>query len=199
MPRNLLALVAILAMLSTAFEAGAACTNANVIESTPTSAFKDNGNGTVTHSLTGLMWKQCAEGYGGAGCTTRTGGTYGVPTFTWANALIQAKNANFAGQTDWRLPNKKELESIVEFCGYDPSINTTEFPATPASIFWASSSYVPDPAFAWNVSFKDGSTVASSKLVGTLTAPSTAPMYCPVYCPKSASKTISAKHATQPS
>ena len=159
MRRNLLALAALLAMLATGFEVHAVCTagnpNANVIESTPTSAFTDNSDGTVTHNLTGLMWKQCAEGLSGGACATGS-----VTTFTWANALIQAKNANFAGQTDWRLPNKKELESIVEFCGYSPSINQTLFPATPASDFWSGSAYVPGPADAWVVGFDFGATYA---------------------------------------
>jgi hypothetical protein len=162
MCRNLFALAAMLAMLATGFEAHAVCAagngNANVIESTPTSAFTDNGDGTVTHNLTGLMWKQCAEGLSGAGCATGS-----ATAFTWANALIQAKNANFSGQTDWRLPNKKELESIVEFCGHSPSINQTIFPATPASNFWSGTPYVPYSTFAWFVRFLDGVTFANYK------------------------------------
>ncbi len=165
MRRNLFALVVLLALLATGLEAHAVavCTaanpNASVIESTPTSAFTDNGNGTVTHTLTGLIWKRCAEGQTWSGATC----TGGATTFNWANALIQAKNASFAGQTDWRLPNLKELESIVESCGYSPSINQTLFPATPASYFWSGSSYVPDPAGAWSVDFSVGDTYAFLK------------------------------------
>jgi len=69
MPRNLFVFAALFVLLSAAFEAGAACTaanpNANVAEATPTRAFADNGDGTVTHSPNGLMWKQCAEGLSG--------------------------------------------------------------------------------------------------------------------------------------
>lgn len=36
--------------------------NSNIPESTPTSRFTDNGNGTVTDTKTGIMWKRCAEG-----------------------------------------------------------------------------------------------------------------------------------------
>jgi hypothetical protein len=118
----------------------------------------DNLNGTVTHNLTGLMWKQCAEGLSGASCATGS-----ATTFTWANALVQAKNANFASHTDWRLPNKKELESIVESCGQNPAINQTLFPATPALDFWSGSSYVPDPSYAWLVHFYPGSTFAADR------------------------------------
>ncbi len=109
-----------------------ACTagnpNVNVIESTPTSTFIDHGNGTVTHSLTGLMWKQAVLG-----------------PMDWSAALAAAAADTTAGHSDWRLPNKKELESIVEHCGYSPSINQTLFPSTPAFIFWSGSTYVPNP------------------------------------------------------
>jgi hypothetical protein len=161
MRRTLFALAAMLAALATGFQAHAAtlCTAGNpntttVAESTPTTAFTDNGDGTVTHHLTGLTWKKCAEGLSGEDCLTGS-----ATTFTWADALIQAKNA--AG--DWRLPNKKELESIVEFCGYNPSINQTLFPNTPASSFWSGSSYVPFPAAAWVVYFNRGITGAGDE------------------------------------
>jgi len=165
MPRNLFAFATLLALLVAAFEAGAACTaanpNASVAESTPTSAFTDHGDGTVTHNLTGLTWKQCAEGLSGAGCATGA-----ATAMAWSAALATAKNANFAGHSDWRLPNKKELESIVESCGYNPAINQTLFPATPASVFWSGSSYVPVPTYAWYVYFGDGDTHADDKAVG---------------------------------
>jgi len=156
MPRHF-STQAALALISLAFgaPAQAACTagnpNANVIESTPTSTFTDNGNGTVTHALTGLMWKQCAQGQSGAACVTGA-----ATTMTWSAALTAAKNENFAGHSDWRLPNKKELESIVESCGISPAINQILFPATPALRFWSASSYVLDPTGAWIVAFIDG-------------------------------------------
>ncbi len=161
MRRNLFAplpLLIMLVLLTAGLPARAACTarnpNANVIESAPTSDFTINGDGTVTHSKTGLMWKQCAEGLIGAGCSIGT-----ATPMTWANALKAANAANtaaFAGYTDWRLPNKKELESIVELCGSWPSINQTVFPGTPASDFWSGSSYVARPALAWSLDFAFG-------------------------------------------
>jgi hypothetical protein len=146
----------------------AACTaanpNANVVEATPTADFTDNGNGTVTHAKTGLMWKQCAEGLNGAGCATGA-----ATAMTWSAALAaaaSANTANFAGHADWRLPNIRELQSIVETCGHSPAINLTLFPATPASNFWSASTYVPVPANAWLVYFGDGDDDAHSKAYG---------------------------------
>ncbi len=162
MHRNLLTLAAMLAVLAMADEAQATCTaanpNANVAESTPSSAFIDHGNGTVTHSLTGLMWKQCAQGLSGTNCATGT-----ATTMAWSAALTAAKNDATAGYSDWRLPNKKELESIVESCGHSPAINQTLFPATPASGFWSGSTYVPAPSNAWYVYFNDGNSSANNK------------------------------------
>jgi Protein of unknown function (DUF1566) len=155
MYRRQLTQAALLAMLATAFETGAVCPagnpNASLIESTPTGAFTDPGNGTITHNLTGLMWKQCAQGLSGAGCATGT-----IATMTWSGALAVAVADTTAGYADWRLPNKKELESIVESCGYQPAINQSLFPATPGSSFWSGSSYAPIPTGAWFVNFGDG-------------------------------------------
>ncbi|MEO5626652.1 MAG: DUF1566 domain-containing protein [Dokdonella sp.] len=130
----------------------------SVPESTPTSAFTDNLDGTVTHNLTGLIWKRCAEGQAWDGLTCS--GT--AATFRWAEALIQSKNANFAGQIDWRLPNQKELMSIVEYCGYVPAINTIEFPGAPSASFWSGSAYT---SFAWYVDFTDGATNINGNLI----------------------------------
>lgn len=158
MYRNLLALAALLAMQATAFEAGAAsCTagnpSASLTESTPTSAFTNHGDGTLTHSLTGLMWKQCVQGLSGAGCATGT-----ATAMPWSAALAASAADTTGGYGDWRLPNKKELESIVESCGHSPAINQTLFPATPALYYWSASSYVADPSNAWFVNFNVGYT-----------------------------------------
>ena len=58
----------------------------------------DNGNFTVTHGKTSLMWKQCGEGLGGVGCATGT-----ASTFTWAQALGTAVAANLGicGRMQW--------------------------------------------------------------------------------------------------
>ena len=171
MSRKLFALAAILALvLATAFEAGAggACTagnpNANVLEATPTSAFTDNLDGTVTHALTGLMWKRCAQGqaWNGATCT----GT--ATPATWSGALAAAVAETTGGHNDWRLPNKNELGSLAESCGYSPAINQTLFPATPVSNFWSSSSVVPNPTYAWIVCINDGGLYAGAKEAGNL-------------------------------
>jgi hypothetical protein len=103
--------------------------------SAPDSRFTANGDGTVTDRATGLIWKQCAEGLSGANCLTGS-----AMTFTWQQALQHAEAAVFAGSALWRLPNKKELASLVEQRCYDPAINDRFFPNTPVDDwFWSSS------------------------------------------------------------
>ena len=126
------------------------CQN-NIPASNPDSVYIDEGDGTVTDSRTGLMWKQCAEGLSGANC--QTGSAQG---FTWANALTHAEASTFAGYTDWRLPNVKELSSLVEDCRVSPSINTNLFPNTPSSYFWSGSPYASGSNRAWIVYFNGG-------------------------------------------
>jgi uncharacterized repeat protein (TIGR02543 family) len=164
-PVAALPLLAMLLLLAVDLPARAACTaanpNAHVLESTPTSGFTVNGDSTVTHAKTGLMWKQCSEGLSGAACATGT-----ATLMTWQNALKAANTANtaiFAGHADWRLPNQKELGSIVEFCGFNPAINRTVFPATPSALFWSGTSDVRYPSFAWNVAFDFGFTNSDGK------------------------------------
>lgn len=147
-------------LLSHGALAEAACSaanpNANLPESTPTGDLIDNGDGTVTHTKTGLMWKQCSEGQSGAACATGT-----AREMTWKFALQAASTSVFAGHDDWRLPNIRELASIRELCGYNPSINLARFPATRAGIFdsyWTASSYVLIPDQAWRISFAYGET-----------------------------------------
>jgi hypothetical protein len=61
--------------------------------------FTDNGDGTVTDNATGLMWMQNDSGEG----------------MNWQEALEFAENAEFAGYSDWRMPDAKELQSIVDY------------------------------------------------------------------------------------
>lgn len=65
--------------------------------------FKDNGDGTVTDNATGLMWMKIDSGKLKAG------------QMNWQQALEWAENLEYAGFSDWRLPNAKELHSIVDY------------------------------------------------------------------------------------
>ncbi len=161
-PVKVLFTLACLLGFATALQAQQTCKTTSVPETTPTTEFTDNQNGTVTHNRTGLMWKRCAEGqtWSGGTCT----GT--ASPYTWSGALVAGRTANFASYTDWRLPNVKELESIVEGRCFTPSINASIFPNTGgATDFWSAS-----PAglsqFAWYINFGFGIPMNDSVATG---------------------------------
>lgn len=121
---------------------------------TPTTDFSDNGDGTVTHYITGLTWKRCAEGQTWSGSTCS--GTAKTYSWTQANAL---------GSGDWRLPTVAELVTIVERDNFKPAINATIFPKVQeeSASFWSASTYAADVSQAWYVNFGPGNSYSFSK------------------------------------
>ncbi|MGH4038770.1 MAG: DUF1566 domain-containing protein [Sphaerochaeta sp.] len=108
----------------------------------------DNGDGTITDTSTGLMWmKDDAPN-----------------TMEWKDALSYAENLDYAGYTDWKLPDVKELQSIVDYTGVYPTLdesyfNITDFEDTnPNYYFWTSTSAYfggnnTEYGYAWYVAF----------------------------------------------
>ncbi|PQJ97486.1 hypothetical protein CXB77_00910 [Chromatium okenii] len=113
-------------------------------------SFVDNEDGTVTQSNTGLMWAKCSEGQSGTNCTGTT------KKMNWSAALIAANNSNLGGYNDWRLPNFKELQALVDYSRYLPAIDTDYFPNTPSSFFWPGSPNAGYSNSAWSVTFSTG-------------------------------------------
>lgn len=139
--------------------------NPAVTATTPTADFIDNNDGTVTHIRTGLMWKRCSEGQAWDASESSCTGT--VSTYTWQQAL-QAVSQGYAGHHDWRLPNIKELVSIVEERCWSPAINLEIFPNAPSNAYWSSSPNFSEDtgtSFAsWNITFSDGTYAPPSKI-----------------------------------
>ncbi len=140
----------------------------------PNPRFTDNGDGTITDNLTGLIWDQNANRFG---------------TRTWAEALSDCNSlaaidhgdlvdGSVAG--DWRLPNVRELSSLIHYGFARPALpNTTgtvkwsdgdpftNMPELPWA-YWSSTSdafTITPPAMpkAWNVSFLSGSMARTGK------------------------------------
>ncbi|MCU7867436.1 MAG: DUF1566 domain-containing protein [Candidatus Thiodiazotropha sp. (ex Lucinoma borealis)] len=145
----------LLAILLTATPTWAQTCNSAIIRTAPDSRYLDHGDSTVTDLQTGLMWQRCSLGQSGAGCTTGT-----ATRFAWYLALQQGESINtsggFAGYSDWRLPNKAELESLVEEGCHSPAINNTNFPNTSNTTFWSSSPDSRHTNSALGVHFRDG-------------------------------------------
>jgi hypothetical protein len=100
------------------------CNNA-IEPTTPVNRFKIHGDGTVTDKKTGLMWQICLIGMVWDEYELTCKG--GVRYFSWHDGLVAAKENNFAGYSDWRLPTVKDVSSIVEYQCYNPSINLAIF------------------------------------------------------------------------
>ena len=86
------------------------------------------------------------------------GGDAGTPGgVTDTMDFIKAMNTvNYGGFSDWRMPTVKELQTIVDYDRYDPSINMTYFPNTVSSLYWSSTSAASNAGLAWYVFFKNG-------------------------------------------
>lgn len=118
--------------------------------------FVDNGDGTVTDNCTGLMWQKDTADVNGDGMTAGT-----FDDVTWQEALKYCENLEFAGHTDWRLPNVRELQSIVAYWRSVPAIDPAFWVST--HWHWSSSSLAGNPSAAWYVDFYVGNVGIDAK------------------------------------
>ena len=78
----------------------------------------------------------------------------GADTLPWCEALSYCENLSFAGHDDWRLPNVRELQSIVDYSGANPAIAPV-FGAI-SGYYWSSTTFAGGAVRAWGVSFDVG-------------------------------------------
>ncbi|HYB99752.1 MAG TPA: DUF1566 domain-containing protein [Candidatus Limnocylindrales bacterium] len=145
------------------------------------SRFTDNGDGTVTDRATGLMWTQSSRD-AWVNDDSRV-----VPG--WNSSLTLHRNVpgaspsggdwilwafGFAGYSDWRAPNRRELESLVDLSRHDPAIDPVfhhdctpgctldECACTASGPYWTTT-HAEDSPHSWAVDFADGSVVQVSR------------------------------------
>ena len=111
-------------------------------------SFTDNGDGTVTDDRTDLMWQKDDA----------------VWVQDWSAALGYCEGLTLADHSDWRLPDVKELRSLVDFTRSDPALDTTYFPSALPSYYWSSSTYTNSPQHAWYVNFQRGNSLVYDKV-----------------------------------
>ncbi|MCP3894492.1 MAG: DUF1566 domain-containing protein, partial [Bacteroides sp.] len=88
--------------------------------------FQNNTDGTVTDQNSGLIWQLQDDGIGR----------------NWQDSLAYCEGLELAGQTDWRLPDIKELQSIVDYTRHDPAIDPTAFTLSDSEgWFWSGTSH----------------------------------------------------------
>ena len=123
----------------------------NIRNDWPDERYEIHGDGTVTDTVTGLMWMQCSLGQDSEDdCSGSASG------YNWEKALGAAEGHVFATYSDWRLPNIKELSSLAARDRYDPAINSTVFPNTPSAWYWSASPYAGSSNYAWRFYFDYG-------------------------------------------
>ena len=104
-------------------------------------ALVDNGDGTISDTETGLMWQQAETG-----------------AMNWQGALSYCEDLVLptGGYDDWRLPDRNELQSLVDYSRYNPCLDKTFFPGVLSSGYWSSTTYAGSTGCAWLVSFYYG-------------------------------------------
>ncbi len=141
-------------------------------------SYTDNGD-TITDNNTKLMWEKKDQSGGlhdvrntypwaglcsssGAICGTSVDCTSGetcLPaggaTYTIFQWLAQLNAGKFAGYSDWRIPNVKELQSIVDYGKLNPAVDTV-FNTTQAAFYWSATTAMRSATWAWLVGFEFG-------------------------------------------
>ena len=113
----------------------------------------DNGDGTITDNATGLMWPKDGNG---AGC-------FNHDTKDWLDAITWAEALDFAGHTDWRMPNLKELLSILDARYWSPAIDPSFFINTGVEAYSSSTTRAQYTATNWFVHFSAGTIASTAK------------------------------------
>lgn len=117
--------------------------NTNIQTNTPNHRYEIlNGGKEVKDKLTGLTWQRCNLGqiWNGNTCTGQ------AIEYDWQNALSKSK----ALGTGYRLPNVKELKTLINVQCKSPAINASYFPNTESRWYWSSTPY-------HAVNFREGS------------------------------------------
>jgi hypothetical protein len=105
--------------------------------------FVDQGDGTVTDTCTGLVWQRDTADVNGDGKIDT------ADRFNWLGALRYCESLSFAGHDDWRLPNVRELQSIVDYGRYGPAMDPVFGAVSESEWYWSSTSFANDPRAAW--------------------------------------------------
>jgi hypothetical protein len=125
--------------------------------------FTVNADDTVIDNCTGLQWQRFAADKDGDNAITA------VDKFTWCEALKYCEELSFAGRTDWRLPNVRELESLIDYGRISPAIDPLfrlqgggagdggGGVADTSNGFWSSTTSASQGTSAWIMDFDTGS------------------------------------------
>ena len=129
----------------------------------PRFTVSDSGGLTVLDGATQLEWEQAGSAASPIG---------------WQAALAHCTDLDFAGHTDWRVPDVLELLSIVDGTKADPPINATFFPGFMPGIYWTSTTQTVAPSSAFVVHLNNGDPLLGRGGVGQLPKTTAARVLC---------------------
>jgi len=114
-------------------------------------AYLNNGDGTISDKVTGLMWQQTDGG-----------------EMTWESATNYPATLTLGSCSDWRLPTSQELYSLTLQNGFSPAINTNSFTPTAAAYWWTRDPQLGNATNIWVVS--SGGSIGPQPRSATLSA-----------------------------
>jgi hypothetical protein len=128
----------------------------------PHTRFTDLTDGTMRDQLTGLHWSKDADSPGPAACSPAV-------TKNWQESLdyVTCLNVNgFLGYRDWRLPNRNELGSLVDYAQVNLAAWLADhgFSGIQAVYYWSSSTSADNPLDAWGTNMGDGDIDGDDKI-----------------------------------
>jgi hypothetical protein len=119
----------------------------------PDPRFTDHGNDTVTDNLTGLMWVKAPHALDGNAEGQR-----------WNDAIDYCNSLTYASHSDWRLPNVRELQSLIDYGRNSPALPSGHpFTGVQSSGYWSSTTIADYTDDAWFVYLGFGFVHSSSK------------------------------------
>lgn len=145
-------IVHLAALFSIAVASHAECVD-NVLGGNTNGHFELNASGQILDSRTGLVWQQCVAGQHWV--DGRCSWQEGEVKLTWREAIA-------AQPEGWRLPNKKELETLVVRNCYRPALDHQAFGEVEVGLLWTSTPTLNGASRAWAIDFNDGAHLSVS-------------------------------------
>lgn len=110
-----------------------------------TPSFTDNGNGTITDNVTGLVWQKEDDGGGR----------------NYSDAVSYCQDLSLGSISNWRMPGKQELQGIINYGNSSPAAFTAYFTNTKSEVYW-SEAFLTNDTDDIVFTFNDGSTTSIS-------------------------------------
>ncbi len=139
-------------------------------------SYVDNGDGTITDLNTQLTWEKKSDDgslHDQDNVYSWTPGTGSI--WEWLGQVNAEGGSGFAGHSDWRIPNAKELQTIIDYERVSPSVDPVfdssclaactvlSCSCTLADLYWSSTTEANDPGAAWGLRFDDGTVETDGK------------------------------------